>query len=111
MTIASNASTPIELVEERSPQIDELVPRVIQHRKKRLAVIDGKRHEVAGECDGIQQDTSCVIGAVPGQPRREFECLLAGDMGAGNYRHGRKILRDRLSPSDWKRASQAAACG
>jgi hypothetical protein len=41
-----------------------------------------------------------VIGAVPGQRRRELECLLAGDAGAGNYRHGRKILRDRQRPSD-----------
>ena len=41
------------------------------------------------------QDASCAIRAVPGERRREFECLLAGDAGAGNYRHGRGILRDR----------------
>jgi hypothetical protein len=107
--IASDASTPVELVEERSPQIDELVLWVLQHGKKRLAVIGRKRNEVAGECDGIQQDTSCVIGAFPGQPRREFECLRAGDTGAGKYRHGRKILRDRQCPSDWE-TSDSGCC-
>ena len=98
--IANDASTPVELGEELRPQIDELVLWVIQHRKKRLAIIGRKRNEVTIERDGIQQDAGCVIGAVPGQRRRELECLLAGDAGAGNYRHGRKILRDRQRPSD-----------
>ena len=109
--IASDASTPVELVEERCPQIDELVLWVMQHGKKRFAVIGRKRNEVAGECDGIQQDASCVIGAFSGQRRREFECLLAGDTGAGNYRHGRRILRDQHRRPDWvSRRSIASVC-
>ena len=95
----SDASTPVELGEERSPQLDELVLWVIQHRKKRLAVLGRECNEVAVECDGIQQDTSSAIGAVPDQLRREFERLLTGDTRAGNYRHGRRILRERAPPS------------
>ena len=92
---ASDSSTPVEFGEERSPQIDELVPWVFQHREDRLAVIGCESDEVASECDGVDQEASCAIRAFPGERRREFECLLAGDTGASNYRHGRKILRDR----------------
>ncbi len=62
---ASDASTPVEFGEERRPQLDELVLWVIQHRKKRLAVLGRECNEVAVECDGIQQGASCAIGAVP----------------------------------------------
>ncbi len=99
--MASDASTPVEFGEERSPQIDELVPWVIQHREHCVAVVGRKRDEVAGEGDGIEQDASCVIGAVPSERRRELECLLAGDADAGDYRHGREILGDRQRPSEW----------
>jgi len=61
---ASDASTPVEFGEERRPQLDELVLWVIQHRKKRLAVLGRECNEVAVECDGIQQGASCAIGAV-----------------------------------------------
>lgn len=108
---ASDASTPVEFGEERRPQLDELVLWVIQHRKKRLAVLGRECNEVAVECDGIQQGASCAIGAVPCQLRREFECLLAGDTGAGNYRHGRRILRDQHRRTDWvSRRSIASVC-
>ena len=108
---ASDASTPVEFGEERRPQLDELVLWVIQHRKKRLAVLGRECNEVAVECDGIQQGASCAIGAVPCQLRREFECLLAGDTGAGNYRHGRRILRDQHRRPDWvSRRSIASVC-
>ncbi len=101
--IASDASTPVEFGEERSPQFDEFVPWVFQHREDCLAVIGSECDEVASECDGVDQDASCAIRAVPGERRGEFECLLAGDTGASNYRHGREILRDRqwsVEPGD-----------
>jgi len=108
---ARDASTPVELGEERSPQLDELVLWVIQHRKKRLAILGRECNEVAVECDGVQQDASCAIGAVPNQLRRETECLVAGDTSAGNYRHGRQILCDRHRRPDWvSRRSIASVC-
>jgi hypothetical protein len=36
-----------------------------------------------------------VIGTVAREHRREFECVPAGNAGAGDNRHGREILRDR----------------
>ena len=95
---ASDASTPVEFSEERGPQFDELAARVIQHRENSLAVIGRECNELPGECDSVQQDASSVIGTVAREHRREFECVPAGNAGAGDNRHGREILRDRQGP-------------
>ena len=92
---AGDASTPVEFSEERGPQFDELAARVIQHRENSLAVIGRECNELPGECDSVQQDASSVIGTVAREHRREFECVPAGNAGAGDNRHGREILRDR----------------
>jgi hypothetical protein len=91
---AGNASTPVEFSEERGPQFDELAARVIQHRENSLAVIGRECNELPGVCDSVQQDASSVVGTVAREHRREFECVPAGNTGAGDNRHGREILRD-----------------
>jgi hypothetical protein len=92
---AGDASTPVEFSEERGPQFDELAARVIQHRENSLAVIGRECNELPGECDSVQQGAGSVIGTVAREHRREFECVPAGNAGAGDNRHGREILRDR----------------
>ena len=67
--IASDASTPVEFGEERSPQFDEFVPWVFQHREDCLAVI-------GSECDSSVSATSCADAASLGAAKESNRASL-----------------------------------
>ena len=99
---AHQPSPPIELVEERRSELDELLrSRVLQDGEYGFPVIQAERDELVSPRGRVEKGPRAAVEACPRKQRRELECLLAGNAHTSENRHTENRTPGWCSHSAW----------